>query len=234
MPDPTQHPPSSALPQDPGTLPEPLLWHGQRFQAHPCGGLLWLSAPSPCLIISDLHFGKVGHFRKSGMALPPAAAAAVFDRFADACQQVERVLILGDLAHSDWNAELERFAAWRQTQPALAVQLVPGNHDILEDAAYSKLGIERLAPLHEEAGICFVHDPQDPRLEPDAVRMAGHWHPAVQLKGKGRQRLTLPCFWFGARMALLPASGAFTGGHRIKPGPKDTVYAWTGESVWAV
>lgn len=230
--------PSSHIPKRPmadaAALPEPLLWQGQRFQPHPCGGLLWLDHSPSCLILSDLHFGKVGHFRKSGMALPPAAAEAVFQRFAEACRSVQRVLILGDLAHSDWNAELERFATWRQSRPELAVELVPGNHDILDAEAYQRLGIRRMDPLHTESGITFVHDPLDPRLPPGTVRMAGHWHPTVRLKGRGRQRLTVPCFWFGREMALLPASGAFTGGHPIQPESGDRVYAWTRETVWAL
>jgi metallophosphoesterase superfamily enzyme len=79
-----------------------------------------------------------------------------------------------------------------------------------------------------------VHDPQDARLAANTIRMAGHWHPAVLLKGRGRQRLRVPCFWFGKQNALLPAAGAFTGGHVIEPEPGDRVYAWTRDAVWEV
>ena len=43
------------------------------------GQQLWLSADrcifweeEKALIVSDLHFGKTGHFRKSGIAIPPS------------------------------------------------------------------------------------------------------------------------------------------------------------------
>jgi metallophosphoesterase superfamily enzyme len=64
--------------------------------------------------------------------------------------------------------------------------------------------------------------------------LAGHVHPAVRVGGRGRDRLRLPCFWFGPRVGVLPAFGAFTGTHTITPAPGDRVFAVADDRVLAV
>jgi metallophosphoesterase superfamily enzyme len=54
--------------------------------------------------------------------------------------------------------------------------------------------------------------------------LAGHIHPAVRLTERGGQSLRLPCFWFGARVGVLPAFGAFTGSARVRPRAGDQVF----------
>jgi uncharacterized protein len=61
-------------------------------------------------------------------------------------------------------------------------------------------------------------------MDPGHYNLAGHIHPGVSLRGKGRQSLTLPCFYFGRHQALLPAFGVFTGLARIKPVKEDKVF----------
>jgi len=45
--------------------------HNQEFQLHPLGGLFW--EEKSLLLISDVHLGKVSHFRKFGAAVPRKA-----------------------------------------------------------------------------------------------------------------------------------------------------------------
>jgi hypothetical protein len=52
--------------------------------------------------------------------------------------------------------------------------------------------------------------------------------------GKGRQAITLPCFYFGKQQGLLPAFGAFTGIARIRPKKNDRVYVIAENKVMAV
>ena len=61
--------------------------------------------------------------------------------------------------------------------------------------------------------------------------IAGHIHPAVQLVGKGRDRMRLPCFYCTDEQTLLPAFGSFTGSKSIKPNKTDSVYVCTGKKV---
>ena len=55
--------------------------------------------------------------------------------------------------------------------------------------------------------------------------LAGHIHPCATLVGTARQRERLPCFWFGARIGVLPAFGEFTGCASIQPADGDAVWA---------
>jgi len=59
-------------------------------------------------------------------------------------------------------------------------------------------------------------------------------HPVAQLFGRGRQKVTLPCFAFGDRGGLLPAFGEFTGGAVIDRRDFNEVYVIAEESVLPV
>jgi hypothetical protein len=51
------------------------------------------------------------------------------------------------------------------------------------------------------------------------------------MKGEGRLKETLPCFYFGIRFAILPAFGSFTGNYAIRPTPDDRVFVVAGDEV---
>jgi metallophosphoesterase superfamily enzyme len=59
-------------------------------------------------------------------------------------------------------------------------------------------------------------------------------HPVAQLFGRGRQKLSLPCFAFGARGGLLPAFGEFTGGAIIDQRDYREVHVIADDSVIAL
>jgi metallophosphoesterase superfamily enzyme len=64
--------------------------------------------------------------------------------------------------------------------------------------------------------------------------LAGHIHPGVNLVGRGRQSLTLPCFYFGSRQGFLPAFGMFTGLARIAPKKDDKVFVVADNKIMLV
>jgi DNA ligase-associated metallophosphoesterase len=64
-------------------------------------------------------------------------------------------------------------------------------------------------------------------------RIAGHVHPCFSLHGRS-DSLRLPCFHFAAGVAVLPAFGAFTGMHAIRPAPGDRVWVVAADRVMAV
>ena len=77
---------------------------------------LWLSADrtifweeEKTLITSDCHFGKTGHFRKSGLAVPQAVYKEDLQRLVSQIQyfQPSQIIIVGDFFHSKMNKELE-------------------------------------------------------------------------------------------------------------------------------
>lgn len=203
---------------------------GQDLWLHPFGAILL--AGQGTILIADPHFGKAAHFRRSGIPVPGAVEDASLDKLMAVLMEsrAERVLFLGDLFHSIKNPAWEAFSEVRQIFSGCSFELVPGNHDILPLADYEQAGLQ----VHEvdlfDPPFYFSHYPQsDPPA--DRYYFSGHLHPSVLLRGKGRQYMRLPCFWFGKQQAVLPAFGEFTGTSRIYPAPDDRIFALTGEGV---
>ncbi len=203
-------------------------WHTQSFWLHHHKMMYWEETRT--LIASDLHLGKSGHFRKSGLAVPQQMFRQDLMRLFAGLQQCQpqRLLIVGDLVHSTANKELDLFLRWRQDLPALQILLVKGNHDILPEAWYTEAGID-VKDAYTENGIAFTHDPADNKAGMPTI--CGHIHPGISIAGMARQSLRLPCFYFGENLCVLPAFGLFTGTHPIKPKKKDTVFAITAEKL---
>lgn len=204
---------------------------------------LWLS-PDRCvfweeersLIVSDLHFGKTGHFRKSGIGVPQSVYKEDLQRLLAQVQyfQPRQLLVVGDLFHSRENKELALFQKWRNDFPDLAIRLIRGNHDILEEDWYKDAGIEVIPEQLQIGCFLFVHDigtisapvesAQNAAVE-ELYAFSGHIHPGIRINGMGRQSLQLPCFYFGASYAVLPAFSRFTGTVSIEPERNDNVFA---------
>ncbi|NNV54677.1 ligase-associated DNA damage response endonuclease PdeM [Limnovirga soli] len=186
--------------------------------------LFWEEEQS--LILSDLHFGKTGHFRKSGIAVPTSVFVEDLQRLFAQIQYFKptRLIIVGDMFHSHQNQEIAHFVKWRNDIGHIQIQLVKGNHDILKDTFYHNSGIEVHESIQGIKGFGFVHDPAQISNE-DSYMFTGHIHPGVRIKTGSRQTLSFPCFYFGVQYAILPAFSMFTGYVNIKPKAADTVYA---------
>ncbi|WP_420592631.1 ligase-associated DNA damage response endonuclease PdeM [Robiginitalea biformata] len=199
---------------------------GESVVFHPWGGLFWPAAST--LMLSDLHLGKVMHFRKHGAAVPRAAIRRNFDRLEAIRRHFEprTLCFLGDLFHSHINREWQLFSDWAGACTS-RMQLVVGNHDVISPLRYEALDIELYDSL--EAGpFTLTHHPE---AAAGRFNIAGHIHPAVRLGGAGRQTLRLPCFHLKTNQLILPAFGAFTGTHALDPEPGDRFFALTGDAV---
>jgi DNA ligase-associated metallophosphoesterase len=195
---------------------------------------LWLS-PDRCifweeeraLILSDLHFGKTGHFRKSGIAVPQSLYQEDLQRLLALIQdfQPRQLLVVGDLFHSRENKELDLFRRWRNDLPDLAVRLIKGNHDILHDDWYRNTDIEVIPERLDLGPFSFIHDIADCEEPSETYCFSGHIHPGITLSGPGRQHLRFPCFYFGEDHAVLPAFSRFTGTASIRVSPGSNVFA---------
>ncbi|WDF79276.1 ligase-associated DNA damage response endonuclease PdeM [Mucilaginibacter sp. KACC 22773] len=189
------------------------------------------------LIIADVHFGKVGHFRKAGIAVPRDMEQSDLATLSDLIHEYkpEKLIFLGDLFHSDLNNDWDWFILWRSQFPELQIILIRGNHDIIADNNYQKLDIE----LHDELLIgpfLMLHHPlTDDKLQnAGGYVFCGHIHPGVNLSGKGRQSITLPCFAFGSRQAIFPSFGKFTGKIAIHSRQADKIFAVLKDKVVAI
>jgi uncharacterized protein len=171
------------------------------------------------LFVADIHFGKVAAFRAAGIALPPGSttnALARLDRVL-ATTRAKRIIFLGDFLHSKAARAVQTFdkiAEWRRTNSSLSITLVRGNHDAHAGDPPLDWNIEVINEGEVIAPFCLAHHP-----EPDArgYVLAGHVHPAIRLQGRANDGLRLPCFWFGERVAVLPAFGEFTGTFTVTP-----------------
>ena len=112
------------------------------------------------LIVSDLHFGKTGHFRKSGIAVPATVYKEDLQRLIMQIQyfQPRELIIVGDMFHSRANMELELFLKWRSDLPDIIFRLIRGNHDVLQEEWYENAGIELSPQTFSRNQFHFVHD----------------------------------------------------------------------------
>ena len=180
------------------------------FELLPDRALYWIDEDT--LIVTDLHLGKSGHFRKSGIAAPAQINQTNIRRLESIVSSSNpgRLLILGDLFHSDINREWFQFEEWRQTHSELEMILVAGNHDSLHPSFYDNADLHVCSELKERE-FRFIHDSKDEDIDQSEFLFSGHIHPGVRIKGKGRQSLTLSCFYQMSQQMILPAFGEFTG-----------------------
>lgn len=202
---------------------------------------LWLSAArcifweeESALILSDLHFGKSGHFRKSGIGIPQNIYKEDLQRLFAQLQffKPKTLLIAGDMFHSDENKEANFFLKWRNDMPQTNFYLIRGNHDILSSGFYQKANIRVFESKLKIKNFCFTHDANECEDEDENLfTFSGHIHPGIKMNGPGNQSIMLPCFYFGKKHAVLPAFSAFTGLAKIKPSATDHVFALVENTV---
>ncbi len=177
------------------------------------------------LIIADLHFGKINHFRKSGIPVPARANAKNTETLIDLLNTIkpERTIFLGDLFHSHYNEEWDVVGQVLKHFSSCRFELVRGNHDILSQRQYERHNITVYENGLTLGKFLLTHEPLEETSE-EAFNLAGHIHPGVRLTGKGKQTLALPCFYFGQRHGILPAFGAFTGIALLTPKKEDQIF----------
>lgn len=215
--------------------PVPHIIRSNTFWVSPERCLFWEEQNT--LIIADLHLGKSGHFRKEGIAIPQSVYKADLQRLMSQLYlfKVDRLIIAGDLTHSSANKELDLFIKWRKDFSLLHIDLVKGNHDILDDSWYAETDIKVSSKKLAAGPFLFIHDlKQHQKLtekEKKLYTFTGHMHPAISLKGTGRQSLRFPCFYFAKEYCVLPAFSRFTGTFKVKPEKGETIFAVVENSI---
>ena len=189
-------------------------------------------AKESTLLLSDLHLGKTAHFRKASLAIPHGALEKDLKRLGDLIRETgaKRLMVLGDLFHSVYNPVWEIFGEFVKSQPSVRFELILGNHDILSRRQYEKFDIVLHDEFYEMDPFVLVHDAAD-IVDEEKYHITGHLHPGVRLRGKARQTLRLPCFYFNSHYAILPAFGSFTGLATVRPKETDQVYGIIDDSV---
>lgn len=208
------------------------------------GQHLWLSPErviyweeERALILSDLHLGKSGHFRKSGIAIPQQVYKNDLQRLVQLIQdfQPKQLIFVGDLFHSHANKELDWFVKWRNDFSHIDMHLVKGNHDILAAEWYRSTNLEVHLHTYQVGALHFTHDNAINDVVPEGSYLfSGHLHPGILVRGLGKQSLRFPCFYFGKDRGILPAFGGFTGVAIIDPQPGEKVFAIVENSLIAL
>jgi len=203
--------------------------HQHTFELLPQKALYW--GAQKMLLVADLHLGKINHFRKAGYPVPPrandentATLIELLNTF-----RPERVLFLGDLFHSHYNEEWEVMGQVVRHFQNCSFELVLGNHDIMSELQYQRHRLRVHATLQVE-DFLLTHEPVQ-TLQEGVYNLAGHIHPGARLVGAGKQALTLPCFYFGKQLGILPAFGSFTGLYRVRPKKDDQVFVIADKKV---
>ncbi len=204
---------------------------GELLHLHPSRALYWHR--ENLLIISDLHLGKATHFRKHGIPMPRELSDVNWDKLISLLLdfQPQRVVFLGDLFHSDWNEEWNDFCHLTAQFSQVRFELVPGNHDILFTEHYISARLFLHPPVLTIEPFIFSHHPLAV-IPAHYYNLCGHLHPSVCLRGNGRQKLRLPCFYFSENQGILPAFGAFTGTAEIQPKKDDQIFVIAEDQVF--
>lgn len=202
---------------------------GQHLVLDVRKSMFWKETQS--LVISDLHLGKAGHFRKHGIPIPTTIHQSDLQVVSDliTAYNPRSLIFLGDLFHSEYNEEWGAFGEWLSQYLHLEVILILGNHDVLDKHTYANTHLTIvseliLPPFH------FTHE----RRDSEYYNISGHIHPSIRLKGAARQSISLPCFYFQEHSALLPAFGDFTGNYQIRAQQGSRVFALGEDEIIAL
>ena len=204
------------------------------------GEQLWLLASKAIywparkmLVIADIHFGKAAAFRALGVPVPRGTTTQnllALDTLL-ASYACEEIVFLGDFLHAraaHAAATVAAMLAWRARHRDVRLTVVRGNHDAHAGDPAAALGIRMVDEPHSVGNLSFCHHPDT--VAPGYV-LAGHVHPVYHLRADG-DGLRLPCFLLGPSHAILPAFGAFTGGHALRPAAGERVYVTADAAIF--
>jgi uncharacterized protein len=207
---------------------------GQSLHLLPERGIWWPAQQA--LLVADVHIGKAATFRALGQPVPSGTTVANLSRLAALVDRLgaSRLIVLGDFLHAPEArsaAVLRALAQWRARVPDVACLVVEGNHDRRAGWLPPYLGIE-LAPDPLQLGPFLLS--HGDRRHPGRYVIQGHLHPAYVLRGRGGERLRLPCFVFGQESLVIPAFGEFTGHFGVSADQGERIFVIGDGQVWRV
>jgi len=187
------------------------------------------------LLLADIHFGKAASFRALGVPVPRGTTSenlAAIETLLTA-YDIQRIVFLGDFLHSkaaQAPATLQAMLDWRGRHRELDLLLVRGNHDWHAGDPSERLQLTMADEPFACGPFALCHHPH---LPCERYVIAGHVHPVFLLRTQ-RESLRLPCFLLGTSRAILPAFGAFTGGHPLIPEVSDKVYVVADDAIFLI
>lgn len=188
------------------------------------------------VIVADLHWGKAAAFRAAFVPIPTGTTASDLSRLTRVLHDTDAtsLVVLGDLLHARAGRHVDTLAeigAWRDSHEAIEMTLVRGNHDAHAGDPPASLRITCVDAPFAIGPFIGVHEPQE---HPDGYVLAGHLHPCVSVRGRGRQHARLTAFVFGPRGGVLPAFSSFTGTGMYERSEQDTLFVIADRDVIAL
>lgn len=188
------------------------------------------------VIVADLHWGKAAAFRAAFVPVPTGTTASDLARLARVLHETAAtsLVVLGDLLHARAGRHadtLATIATWRETHTSVEITLVRGNHDAHAGDPPASLRITCVNAPYTIGPFIGVHEPEE---LPDGYVLAGHLHPCVSVRGRGRQHARLAAFVFGPRVGVLPAFSSFTGTGMYQRSPEDRLFVIAEREVIAL
>jgi len=185
---------------------------------------VWCSS-TRSLFIADTHFGKAGHFRKAGIAVPESVHLADYLTIESLIDQYKpkTFYFLGDLFHSAINKQWLTLEEFMEGFKNLEFVLVKGNHDILPKKIYSSSIMTIYSEPLTVGHLVLSHEPMV-NIPEGKLNLCGHLHPGFAVNSFGKQKLRLPCFHYKTNQLILPSFGKFTGCVSLPLDPEDKIY----------
>jgi uncharacterized protein len=204
-----------------------------RFRPLPHQGLHWVDQAA--LLVADLHLGKEATFCSGGIAVPRGSSEQTLRTVAVMLRdtRAERLWILGDLFHAKSSLAFDMrtlFVDFLHEFSGVDVTLVKGNHDRSSGPLPNDWPMTIVESPHVIDSVELSHFP-DQAISNCEMRIAGHTHPAIRLRGCGEGKMA--CFHFDAatRCLTLPAVGKFTGTRLVRPNHQDRIWVSTGDEI---
>jgi len=184
---------------------------------------VWCSK-SKSLFIADTHFGKAGHFRKAGIAIPESVHLADYRTIEMLIERYEPVTFyfLGDLFHSAINKQWLILEEFLEGYHSISFVLIKGNHDILPKNIYKSSVLKIYMEPVIIGSLVLSHEPMD-AIPEGKLNLCGHLHPGFAIRGLGHKK-TLPCFHYKPNQLVLPSFGKFTGCVILPLGEEDKIF----------
>ncbi len=188
------------------------------------------------VVVADLHWGKAAAFRAAFVPVPTGTTTSDLARLTRVLHDTAAtsLVVLGDLLHARAGRHVETLAeigAWRDAHRELEITLVRGNHDAHAGDPPASFRITCVDAPYAIGPLIGVHEPRE---HPDGYVLAGHLHPCVSVRGRGRQHVRLTAFVFGPRVGVLPAFSSFTGTGMYERSEQDTLFVIADRDVIAL
>lgn len=181
------------------------------------------------LLVSDIHLGRIGHFKNSPVALADGLAETdmvMLNRIISTFD-VSEIFILGEIFPRKENYDYRLFKTWRDLHQNIDVNLIKESTEMMSDEIYTNFEIRIHRKYYLWNKFLFTHKPlvKDVKLTGCEYVFSGYINPGININGKGRTLQNLPCYYFDANQCILPAFGEPNRKSLMKPSPKDRVYA---------